>query len=52
MRTTGGLADERDKPREVGGPNGIADGHFGFRRILVMGDGKHKTRGKRCYGRR
>ena len=44
---------ERDKPRDgVGGPNGIANTHFGLQRVAARGDREHKTHRKRCDRRR
>ena len=39
---------ERDKPRDgVGGPNGVANTHFGLQWVAARGDREHKTHRKR-----
>ena len=43
----------RDQPRNrFGGPNGIANGHFGPQRVTSGGDGKHKAHGEWGHRRR
>ena len=43
----------RNQPRDCfGGPNGVANGHFGSQGVTSGGDGKHETHGKRGHRRR
>lgn len=47
VRTLKSRTGKRDKPRDgVGGPNGVANNHFGLQRVAARGDRKHKTHGE------
>jgi hypothetical protein len=44
---------KKDKPRErVTGPNGIANGEFGFQGVTVGGKSEDEGHGERCHRRR